>query len=135
MHWNPLWREGQCHAAAKTRSPGRRKGRVAPQRPGGREEAGKGRCLTRPPCLAALGPGPLPCSTTTVRRGLGFAFARSACGDPTCLGVRRGQGQSQPTPHRVKEGPLLPCLPRCCPGPPLLTRGSGWASAPSRRLL
>ena len=135
MHWNPLWREGQCHAAAKTWSPGRRKGWVAPQRPGGREEAGKGRCLTWPPCLAAPGPGPLSCPTTTVRRALGFAFARSVCGDPTHLGVRRGQGQSQPTLCRVKEGPLLPCLPRCCPGPPLLTRGSGWASAPSRHPL
>lgn len=102
---------------------------VAPQRPGGRKE-GRDSVFTRPPCLVVLGPGPLPCSATTVRRGLGFPFARSECGDPTRLGVRRGQGQSQPTLHRVKEGPcLLPCLPRCCPGPPLLTKGSGWASA------
>lgn len=56
---------------------------VAPQRPGGREEGGRGRCLTRPPCLAALGPGPLSCSATTVRRGLGFPSTRPVCGDPS----------------------------------------------------
>lgn len=123
MHWNPLGggKDSITQLQRYGVQGGERAG-VAPQRPGGRKEGRDSVLGSLPRCP---GPGPF-LALPPLSEGASALFARSEV-DPARLGVRRGgSGQFQPTLRRAKEGQLLPCLPRCCPGPPLLTKGSGW---------
>ena len=95
---------------------------VAPQRLGGREEGGREWCLTRPRCPWPGTPA-LLCHHCQKRPR--FPLHQTSVWEPQCprLGVRSGQGQSQPT---LRRGGTAPAMPAQVPPRATFTHNGVW---------